>query len=109
MYTRHTALLTLLLVTLTAHAEPPRDTSPPAAPSEKEQEDLQPEVKIIQRQDKTVEEYRINGKLYKIKVIPKVGPPYYLVDRNGDGSFDTVPINGPEPQLSIPQWVLFRW
>ncbi len=109
MHKRHATFLALLLGALAAHAEQPLDTSPAAAPSEKEQEDLQPEVKIIQREDKTVEEYRVNGKLYKIKVIPKVGPPYYLVDRNGDGSFDTVPVNGPEPQLSIPQWVLFRW
>ena len=91
-------------------ADEPVDTSPPVAPSEKEQEALQPEVKIIRRTDKTLEEYRINGRLYKIKVIPKVGPPYYLVDRNGNGTFDTIPVGGgPEPDIMIPQWVLFRW
>jgi hypothetical protein len=91
-------------------ADEPVDTSPPAPPSEQEQENLQPEINIIQREDKTIEEYRVNGRLYKIKVIPKVGPPYYLVDRNGDGSFTTVPLGGgPEPDIAIPQWVLFRW
>lgn len=105
--------ITLAAVLLSAaplYAADPVDTSPPVSPSEKEQETLQPEVKIIQRKDKTVEEYRVNGRLYKIKIIPKIGPPYYLVDRNGDGSFDTVPVGGgPEPDIMIPQWVLFRW
>ena len=100
----------LLLCCSIARAAEPVDTSPPVAPSEKEEETIQPEVKIIQRTDKTIEEYRVNGRLYKIKVMPKVGPPYYLVDYNGDGSFQTVPISsGPEPALMIPQWVLFRW
>lgn len=99
----------LLFCGITRAAEPV-DTSPPVAPSEKEDETLQPEVQIIQRTDKTIEEYRVNGRLYKIKVIPKVGPPYYLIDSNGDGSFQTVPVGGgPEPALMIPQWVLFRW
>ncbi|MGW8311371.1 MAG: DUF2782 domain-containing protein [Thiogranum sp.] len=100
----------LLYTSAFAAADEPVDTSPPAPPSEEEQESLQPEINIIQREDKTIEEYRVNGQLYKIKVIPKVGPPYYLVDRNGDGSFTAVPLGGgPEPDIAIPQWVLFRW
>jgi hypothetical protein len=99
-----------LLLAGTLHADEPVDTSPPEAPSEKDQESLQPEVKIIRREDKTIEEYRVNGRLYKIKIIPKIGPPYYLVDRNGNGDFETVPVGGgPEPDIMIPQWVLFRW
>ena len=102
--------VSLLLFCNIAHAKEPVDTSPPVAPSEKEEETLQPEVKIIQREDKTIEEYRVNGRLYKIKVTPKAGPPYFLVDSNGDGSFQAVPVStGPEPALMIPQWVLFRW
>lgn len=92
-----------------AVADEPVDTSPPEAPSASEQDSIQPEVNIIQREDKTIEEYRVNGRLYKIKVTPKVGPPYYLVDRNGDGSFSTLPAEGLEPDIAIPQWVLFRW
>jgi hypothetical protein len=105
-----TLACTLLLVAAAARADEPKRTSPPKAPSENEEESIQPEVTIIQREDKTVEEYRINGRLYKIKVTPKVGPPYYLVDRNGDGSFVSVPVGrGLEPDIMIPQWVLFRW
>jgi len=103
------SLLTLAGVAAYA-ADKPTDTSPPAAPSENEQESLQPEINIIQRKDKTIEEYRVNGRLYKIKVTPKVGPAYYLVDSDGDGSFETRRASSDlEPDLLIPQWVLFRW
>jgi Protein of unknown function (DUF2782) len=107
----HCAVIpSFLLLCSIARASEPVDSSPPAAPSENEEENLQPEVQIIQRIDKTIEEYRINGRLYKIKVTPKVGPAYYLIDSNGDGSFQAVPVGaGPEPNLLIPQWVLFRW
>ena len=92
------------------HAKEPVNTAPPKAPSETDAEGLQPEVNIIQREDKTIEEYRLNGRLYKIKVTPKNAPPYYLVDRDGDGSFETRRFESNlEPDLMIPQWVLFRW
>ena len=92
------------------HAKEPVNTAPPKAPSETDAEGLQPEVNIIQREDKTIEEYRLNGRLYKIKVTPKNAPPYFLVDRDGDGSFETRRFESSlEPDLMIPQWVLFRW
>ncbi len=69
---------------------------------------LEPEVTIIHRGEDLVEEYRINGQLYMIKVIPKKGVPYFLVDSDGDGSFD-VRQNELDEELLIPQWILFRW
>jgi homoserine kinase type II len=48
---------------------------------------LEPEVTIKKREGDTVEEHRINGKLYRIKVTPEHGVPYYLTDRQGDGNF----------------------
>ena len=106
----------LLSITMLATVQPlsaadePVNTAPPKAPSETEAEELQPEVNIIQREDKTIEEYRLNGRLYKIKVTPRNAPPYFLVDRDGDGSFETRHFHSPlEPDIMIPQWVLFRW
>jgi hypothetical protein len=49
--------------------------------------DDEPTVTISTQTDLTVEEFRSNGKLYMIKVTPKIGPPYYLVDDRGDGKF----------------------
>jgi hypothetical protein len=84
--------------------------APPPGPTGTDQELVEPEVTIIRRRDRTVEEYRINGRLYMIKVTPSKGPAYFLVDSNGNGDFDMQRV-GPnlEPRLLIPSWVLFRW
>ena len=67
--------------------------------------DIEPQVTIRQREGATVEEYRVNGRLYKIRVIPTRGEPYILIDPTGDGSF--VRQEGPgNPGLSVPQWVI---
>ncbi len=68
---------------------------------------IEPEVTIIKREEGTIYEYRINGQLYMVKVQPVAGPPYFMVDRDGDGEFDsrsTDPTN-----ISVPQWILMRW
>jgi hypothetical protein len=65
----------------------------------------EPQITIRQREGETVEEYRLNGRLYKIKITPLRGEPYILIDHRGDGSF--VPAEGPgAPGLSVPQWVI---
>ena len=43
--------------------------------------DLEPEVTIIKRKDSVKEEYRLNGKLYMVKIIPSVGPAYFILTR----------------------------
>ncbi|HLA75742.1 MAG TPA: DUF2782 domain-containing protein [Gammaproteobacteria bacterium] len=71
-------------------------------------EALEPDVTIIQREQETVQEYRLNGQLYMIKIIPSSGPPYYLIDNDGNGSLETRG-NDIVSESNIPQWVLFSW
>jgi hypothetical protein len=71
-------------------------------------EELEPEVTIIQREDATVEEYRANGRLYMVKVTPFVGKPYYFVDRDGDGLMESRMSDLYNP-TQVPQWVIFSW
>lgn len=85
----------------------PSDAPPPPMPPEA-QEGLEPEVTIIRKEDRTVEEYRINGELYMIKVTPSRGYPYYLVDADGDGRLETRR-NELDPRILVPSWVIFRW
>jgi len=88
------------------------DTPPPPAASlsdQEGQEEIEPEVVIIQRKDKTIEEYRVNGRLYMIKVTPKNAPPYFLLDNDGDGTMESRRSVSLEPDIMIPNWVLFRW
>ena len=68
----------------------------------------EPEITIKQGSAGTLEEYRINGQLYMVKITPKKGPPYYLVDSDGDGDLETRR-SDLDPELAIPQWTLFRW
>ena len=84
---------------------------PPELPSQVESGEameLEPQVTIIQKEDATIEEYRINGRLYMAKITPIVGPPYYLVDRDGDGQFESR-VNNIYEDIPVPQWVLFTW
>ena len=69
---------------------------------------LEPEVTIVQRGDKVIEEYRVNGNLYMIKITPSKGWPYYLVDSDGDGVLETRR-NDLDPDVLIPRWTIFSW
>ncbi|MEC9340536.1 MAG: DUF2782 domain-containing protein [Pseudomonadota bacterium] len=80
--------------------------APPPLPEE--EAEIQPEVVIRKRGSNTVEEYRINGQLYKVKVTPPRGAPYFLMDTDGDGLMDTRR-NDLNADMVVPQWVLFRW
>ena len=68
----------------------------------------QPEVNIIQRKDMQIEEYRVNGRLRYVKITPKKGKPYYLVDKDGDGDLETRhdDLDGVPP---VNEWILLEW
>ena len=81
---------------------------PPLPRPESANVEPQPEVVSVRRGEDTVEEYRIGGKLYMMKVTPAHGGvPYYLIDHRGDGVFSRQQTldNGLRP----PMWVLFRF
>jgi hypothetical protein len=69
--------------------------------------DLGQEITITKQVEQTVEEYREGGKLYMIKITPKVGPPYYLVDDLGDGKFSHY--QNLDPGFRVPRWVIHRF
>ncbi len=68
---------------------------------------IKPDVTIRKEKEQTVEEYRINGQLYKVKITPLHGKPYYLLYPEG--------ANGPVIRRdlsnvqSTPTWVIFSW
>jgi hypothetical protein len=72
---------------------------------------MEPDITIIRKEKETVEEYRLNNKLYMIKITPVIGPSYYLLDTDGDGDMDARRsdiVSGPN-NANIPQWVLYSW
>ncbi len=68
---------------------PPQNNAPPAAAGDESSEMVpgEAQVTITRKDGMTVEEYRVGGRLYMIKITPKHGKPYYLVDDRGDGRF----------------------
>jgi hypothetical protein len=80
----------------------------PSAPPPVTSDDLiEPEVTIIETDTEVIYEYRVNGRVYMVKIQPQVGPPYFLMDIDGDGLLDVQ--NQRPPELSVPQWLLFSW
>ena len=92
-----------------AWAEPPKlepvpDIPPPPGMVD---QDLEPQITITKKGADKVEEYRIKGRLYMIKVTPPHGRPYYLVDQRGDGfmhRFDVL-----SPNFMVPMWMIFAF
>lgn len=97
----------LLLLAATAPALAQEAPSPPA-PTPQGEAMPEPEISIRATSDGTVEEYRIKGRLYMVKISPKDAPPYYLIDYDGDGELETRH-NGPMESRLLPQWILLRW
>ncbi len=81
---------------------------PDGAPQAKEAPSAQPEVTIQRRNNGVVEEYRMNGKLYMVRVVPTKGLPYFLIDTDGDGDLETRR-NNMDSGIMVPGWVLLRW
>jgi hypothetical protein len=79
---------------------------PPPPPGMIDDAALEPQVTIRKKGEDKVEEYRINGQLYMIKVTPPHGTPYYLVDPKGNGGFVRQELMGTEKSLAVPMWVI---
>lgn len=97
-----------VLITVAVWANEELIEQPPTLPDRMESGDsIEPDINIIQEDDRTIEEYRVNGQLYMIKVIPVAGPAYYLMDTDGDGSLETTRNELDNP--AVPNWILLEW
>ncbi len=82
----------------------PLPEPPPPPPGYQPDAALEPQVTITTRGEDRIEEYRVGGKLYMIKVTPSHGVPYYMVDSKGDGKFSRQ--ESLDSGLRVPQWVI---
>jgi len=87
-----------------AGLQPLEDIPPPIISNEENADE--PQITIIKKKGETIEEYRINGQLYMIKVTPAHGVPYYMHKEDQDGGWL---MDGPNQPLSVPKWTLFRF
>ena len=92
-------LFSALALNVAAQTRPPKlepIPEPPPAPAGTLNESLEPQVTITRRGEDKVEEFRISGKLYMLKVTPPHGVPYYLLDNSrrrqwSPAGFDATP------------------
>lgn len=63
------------------------------------------DVTIIEGRERTVYEYRQNGVLRMIRVVPAVGRPYYLVPADPTRGYG----NLEQADMLVPQWTLMEF
>jgi Protein of unknown function (DUF2782) len=85
----------------------PLPEPPPPPPGLEPDPALEPQVTIQRRGTETVEEFRMNGRLYMVKVTPTHGVPYYLIDSVGRGEF--VRYDNYDARTRPPMWVIHRF
>ncbi len=105
--------IALSLLSFPALAEEAQPDVPPPPPLPAEdvygqiEEGVEPQITIRKRGHEEIEEYRINGQLYMVKITPSKGLPYYLMDSDGDGSLETRRNSLDDPE--VVKWRLFTW
>ena len=77
---------------------------PPPPPAGASNEALEPQVTITKRGEDKVEEFRMSGKLYMLKVTPPHGVSYYLIDNTGEGNW--IRQDSRDSGLRVPMWVI---
>jgi len=64
-----------------------------------------PDVTIIEGEDRVIYEYRQNGELRIIRVVPGIGKPYYLVPRDETRGFGDL----ERADMLIPRWTIIEF
>ena len=64
-----------------------------------------PDVTLIASEERSVYEFRQNGQLRMIKVVPKFGKPYYLAPRDPTTGFGDL----EQADSLIAEWVLWEF
>ena len=112
---RYLILLSLMLAypAFAIDDKPPTLEAVPEAPDPilpaQSGETLEPDITIIRKAKKTIQEYRRGGKLYMIKVIPDIGPAYYFLDKDGDEKMDVRRDDLDHGESNINVWKLLEW
>lgn len=89
---------------------PPESTEDVPIPPKVQEEQIEPTVTIREEEERLIEEYRMNGRLYMVKVTPKKGGvSYYYVDTNGDGKLELDPDQQALNPVQPVHWKIIEW
>jgi hypothetical protein len=64
-----------------------------------------PDVTIIAEEERTIYEFRQNGELRMVRVVPAFGKPYYLVPRDPTQGFGDL----ERADMLLPSWVIVEF
>jgi len=88
---------------------PPEDLQDVPIPPKIQDEQIEPTVTIREEEGRMIEEYRLNGQVYMVKVTPEGGIPYYYMDSDGDGRLELDISRGiPDPVQPV-YWKVKEW
>ena len=112
---RHTVLIAIVaLIAAAPVLAQPREVLPPPPireplppPVQDRSEQIEPEVRIRREEDRTIEEYSIGGQVFMIRIVPAVGPAYYLIDTTGNGNFESRHEHMEPVRPAF--WRIFEW
>lgn len=68
-----------------------------------------PVITVRKEGNDTVEEYRRNGKIFMVRIMPKDGPAHYYVDRTGNGRLDRDPLDNTPGPISPVYFKIYDW
>jgi hypothetical protein len=64
-----------------------------------------PDVVIIAEEERTIYEFRQNGELRMVRVVPTLGRPYYLVPRDPTKGFGDL----ERADMLVPSWTIVEF
>lgn len=110
---RKLILLSLLTSVFSAYAQDETDAAedpaaPPPIPPKITGAEMEPSVVIHRDEDRMIEEYSLNGRVYMVKVTPDKGLPYYYMDEDGDGQLELQPGDKSGPVRPV-YWKVKEW
>jgi hypothetical protein len=88
---------------------PPEELQDVPIPPKVQDEQIEPTVTIREEEGQMIEEYRLNGQVYMVKVTPKGGVPYYYIDDDGDGRLELDTTRSPLDPVRPVYWKVKEW
>ena len=64
------------------------------------------EIRIVPGKNKVEHQYRVNGRIVMIKVVPRHGKPYYITWPRG---YSGPPVRRELDDIQAPAWIIHRW
>jgi hypothetical protein len=99
------SLLAVAIALTVASANAQEQTQPESA----DQADAPIERLVKEEAGQQVVETRIDGRLDSVRVKPRIGPEYFIMDRSGDGTLSSPDGGEMDSRFNIRTWKVGEW